>query len=358
MKKAARLLIPFLITAVALWLAFHNVTLDGLGDSFARASYFPAVLVFIAFFAAHFFFRSLRWRYLLPPEPSGSSTTLRQLFDSMMLGNLATFLFPFRMGEFIRPLILSRWTSYSFSTAFVSVVIERFFDLSAVLLAFAAIVPMLPDVNPALMNGAIALATLSAGLFAFLVCACLCPTFTSEAVKFFSRYLPEKLARLVDHFTGDLIRGASVVKTPSRLGMIVLLTAVVWAFAWLQFYALLFIFPHEHSILLSVALGVCVALAIAAPSAPGFLGAFQLGCEAAFVLVYPNSQWVQSSNGTYSLSADGGAYSLLIHLSTYVLFISIGFWLLRAHGLKLFDLKSAAEGGKKVEAGEASRAVV
>lgn len=358
MKKAARLLIPFVITGVALWLAFHNVTLDGLGDSFARAQYFPAVPIFLMLFLAHFFFRSLRWRYLLPAAPNGTPTTLRQLFDSMMLGNLATFIFPFRLGEFIRPLILSRWTSYSFSTAFVSVVIERFFDLSAVLLAFAAMVPMLPDVHPALMKGALALATLSGGIFVFLVCACLCPKFTTDAVRFFSRHLPDKLSRFVDNFTGDLIRGAAVVKTPSQLGMIVLLTVLVWAFAWLQFYALLFIFPHEHSLLLAVALGVCVALAIAAPSAPGFLGAFQLGCEAAFVLVYPNSPWVQSANGTYSLSADGGAYSLLIHLFSYILFIGIGFWLLRVHGLKLFDLKSAAESGSKAEAEEASGAVV
>jgi uncharacterized protein (TIRG00374 family) len=347
MKNVLRLAIPFLITAFALYWAFHDVTLDGLGSSFARAQYFPGILGFLAFFAVHFYFRSLRWRYLLPEAPSGKAIPLRQLFDSMMLGNLATFVFPFRLGEFIRPLILSRWTSYSFSTAFVSVVIERFFDLAAVLLAFAAILPFFPSVDAKLMSGALALATLSGGLFIFLVCGSLFPSVTKKTVEAFSRFLPKKLANIVDHFASDLIRGASVVKTPSRLFMIIVLTAVVWAFAWLQFYALLFIFPHEQSLLLSVARGVCVALAIAAPSAPGFLGAFQLGCEAAFILVCPGSGWVQLKDGSYSLSADGGVYSLVVNLLSYVLFIGIGFWLLRLHGLSLFDLKKAAQTGKE-----------
>ena len=353
MKNVLRLAIPFLITALALYWALHDVTLDGLGNSFARAQYFPGLLGFLLCFAVHFYFRSLRWRYLLPEAPSGTCIPLRQLFDSMMLGNLATFVFPFRLGEFIRPLIFSRWTSYSFSTAFVSVVIERFFDLAAVLLAFAAILPFFPSVDSKLMSGALALATLSAGLFVFLVCGSLFPNITQKTVRAFTRFLPGKIAHMVDNFTGDLIRGASVVRTPSRLFMIVVLTAIVWAFAWLQFYALLFIFPHEQSLLLCVALGVCVALAIAAPSAPGFLGAFQVGCQAAFVLVCPDSGWLQLKDGTHSLSADGGVYSLLANLLSYVLFIGIGFWLLRIHGLSLFDLKKAAKTSQESSDGNA-----
>ena len=299
MKKAIRILLPFIITAVALWWAFGEFAVDcaarnsaiagllsslfGLtpdghscGDligSFAQAKAFPAIIPFLLCFAAHFFFRSLRWRYLLPEAPGESRASLRQLFDSMMLGNLATFIFPFRLGEFIRPLILSRWTTYSFSSAFVSVVIERFFDLATVLLSFAFIIGS-REVSSGVMAGAMALAVMSAGLLVFLVFACLLPDFTKRSVLFFSSRLPHKLSSLIEHFTGDLIRGASVVKTPSRLAAILLLTVIVWSFAWLQFYVMLYVFPWEQgweqSLELSVGLGVLVALAIAAPSVPGF----------------------------------------------------------------------------------------
>ncbi len=344
MKKAFRLLLPFLITALALWFVFDGVRWEDLRDSFARARLLPAIVPFLLFFAAHFFFRSLRWRYLLPDGANGARPSIRQLFDSMMLGNLATFIFPFRLGEFIRPLILSRWTGYSFSTCFVSVVIERFFDLSVVLLSFAAIIPLFPSVDPTVVKGALALATLSGGLLLFLVFGCLLPDFTKKAVRVCTSFLPERLKGLVERFTHDLILGASVVKTPSRLLLIIGLSGVVWAFAWLQFYAMLFIFPdNQPSLLLSVALGVFVALAIAAPTAPGFLGAFQAGCVLAFSLFgYPE--------------VDGKAYSLVIHLLSYALFIGIGFWLLRRHDLSLFDLKNAASQREGEGEGAAARA--
>ncbi len=359
MKKAIKVFLPFIITAVALWWAFgefavdcaaRNSTLSGiltgtfglvadghscndLVTSFSEAKVFPAAVPFLFCFAAHFFFRSLRWRYLLPAQAEGSQVSLRQLFDSMMLGNLATFIFPFRLGEFIRPLILSRWTKYSFSSAFVSVVIERFFDLATVLLSFAFIIGS-REVSPAVMAGATALAVMSAGLLVFLVFACILPDFTKRCVLFFSSRMPAKIAALIERFTGDLIRGASVVKTPSRLVAILLLTVIVWSFAWLQFYFMLFVFPWDQglpqSLELSVGLGVLVALAIAAPSVPGFFGTFQAGCKAAFQL-FGYSSWAFIS-----------AYSIVMHLVTYVLFVSIGFLLLRKHDLKLFDLKKAA----------------
>jgi uncharacterized membrane protein YbhN (UPF0104 family) len=115
--------------------------------------------------------------------------------------------------------------------------------------------------------------------------------------------------------------------------MIIGLTALVWFTAYLQFQVILWMFPFNQSFLLSVALGVFVALAIALPSAPGFVGVFQIGCVAAASLfAYPES--------------DAKVYSLVAHGLTYVLMIIIGFWLLTVHDLNLFELKKAAEQGE------------
>jgi hypothetical protein len=250
----------------------------------------------------------------------------------MMLGNLATFLLPFRLGEFIRPLVLTRWTEYSFASSFASVVIERFFDLSAVLLSFVVIVQMLPDLPQWLHVAALSLGTISLGLLLFLVGACLFPSLIVRCVRFFLAPLPTTIEQRLLRFVSDLVDGAAVIRTPSRLLAILGLTAVVWLTAYLQFYALLFMFPFNTSFLLSVALGVFVALAIALPSAPGFLGVFQIGCVAAFNLfLYP--------------STDAQVYSIIAHALTYALTIVIGFWLIAAHNLNLFELKKAAEQG-------------
>jgi uncharacterized protein (TIRG00374 family) len=328
MKKLVQIVVGCLVSAAMLYVAFKDVELQAIKDSFARAAWWP-VFPFLGFFVLHYFFRSLRWRCLLP-QAKGAQPSLRMLFDSMMLGNLATFLLPFRLGEFIRPLVLTRWSEYSFASSFISVVIERFFDLSAVLISFVVIVQLLPDLPEWLHVAAYSLGGVSVALLLFLVGGCLFPQAISTLVSLCVRPLPSRLGGWISRFAGDLVGGAMVIRTPSRLCAILLLTAAVWLTAYLQFYSLLFMFPFNTSFLLSVALGVFVALAIALPSAPGFVGVFQVGCVAAFNLF------------SYPIS-DAQVFSIIVHAITYALFISIGFWLIAIHNLNLLELKRAAE---------------
>jgi uncharacterized protein (TIRG00374 family) len=315
-----------------LYLVFGDTEYAQLAASFERISWWP-VVPFGLLFAAHYILRAIRWRYLLPnDELAGPS--IRQLFDSIILGNLATCILPFRLGEFIRPLVLTRWTTYGFGSAFISVVIERFFDLATVLISFFVIVQLLPDLPDGLHIAAYSLGSLAFALLVFIVGGCLFPGVIERIVALCVAPLPRGLANFVKRFCGDLLRGAAVIKTPSRLCIILLLTALVWLTAYLQFQVVLLMFPFNQSFLLSVTLGVFVALAIAVPSAPGFVGVFQMGCVAAASLfAYPE--------------ADAKVYSLVVHGLTYLMMISVGFWLLAIHDLNLFELKKAAEKGKE-----------
>lgn len=329
MKKLIQLLVGCSVSAVMMYMAFKDLDVVQLQENISKLRWWP-VLPFLALFAAHFYFRALRWRLLLPAS-QGEQPGLRKLFDAMMLGNLATFLLPLRLGEFVRPLMLSRWSEYSFASSFISVVIERFFDLSAVLITFAIVVPLLPQLPDWATLGAYSLGTLALGLLMFLILGCLFPTFIRSLVALFVKPLPDSFAAFVSRFSGDLLTGASVIKTPTRLFGIVALTGLVWLSSFLQFYSLLFMFPDEQqSFLLSVTLCVFVALAVALPSAPGFVGVYQMACVAAATLF------------AYSLSA-AQLYSILTHLITFVMVIGIGFWVLAVHDLKFFELKKAAE---------------
>lgn len=332
MKRVIQILVGCGVSASMLYIAFRDVDVARLKESFLQISVWP-ILPFVAIFLAHFYFRSLRWRFLLP-QTQGEVPSLRKLFDSIILGNLASFLLPFRLGEFIRPLVLCRWTEYSFASAFISVIMERFFDLSAVLISFFALVHMLPDLPSWLHLAAYSLGSMAVVLLVFLVGGCLAPTLISKLVGVCASILPPTMEKFVAHFTNDLLKGAAVIKTPKRLAAVIALTGGVWVTTFLQFYALLFIFDFDHSLLLSVTLGVFVALAVALPSAPGFVGVFQFGCVAATSLfAYP--------------SAAAQVYSLVVHALTFVMLIVIGFWLLSVHNLNLFELKRAAEKGQQ-----------
>lgn len=329
MKKMAQLVVGCSVSAVMMYMAFKDLDVVQLQDNISKLTLWP-ILPFLALFLLHYYLRSLRWRLLLPAQ-QGETVSLRKLFDSMMVGNLATFLLPLRLGEFIRPLMLTRLSQYSFASSFISVVIERFFDLSAVLISFAIVIQLLPALPSWATVAAYSLGMLALCLLLFLVFGCLFPSFIRSLVAVFVKPLPDKLGAFVSRFLGDLLTGAAVIATPSRLVAIVGLTALIWLSSFLQFYGLLFMFPHEpQSFLLGVTLCVFVSLAVALPSAPGFVGVFQMGCVAAAALF------------AYSVSA-AQLYSILVHLLTFVMVIAMGFWVLTVHDLNLFELKKAAE---------------
>jgi hypothetical protein len=156
------------------------------------------------------------------------------------------------------------------------------------------------------------------------------PSFIRSVVAFFLKPLPAGASKVLGKFLNDLIDGAAVIKTPARMFAIVGLTVVIWATAYLQFWSVFLMFPEQPSLLLmSVAVGVFVALAIAIPSAPGFVGVWQFGCvEACKLFAYPE--------------ADAQAFSLVSHFISYVVPVGIGFWLLTIHGMSFGDLKKTA----------------
>ena len=329
MKRVLQIIVGIVVSLGALLWAFRDINFVQLQEAFWSISWWPLV-PYLLLFGIHFICRSFRWRLLLP-DPAGEGPSIRMLFDSIMLGNLATFLLPFRLGEFIRPLVLTRWSQYRFGAAFVSVVIERFFDLSSALLSFGIVLSFIPGIPSWMQVTAYALGSMAIALLIFLVAACFLPEVIESLIVLCMRPLPKKLSGHLESFLIDLVHGAKVIKTPRRLFGILALTSAVWLTTFLQFYALLFIFPDQNtSFGLAMTLGVFVALAVAAPSVPGFLGVFQLGCIAAFELFsYPPSA--------------AQVYSVVMHGITYLSIVSVGSLLLLSHNLSLFELKRAVE---------------
>jgi uncharacterized protein (TIRG00374 family) len=329
MKKGTQLILGCAISAVMLYVAFKDIDFSKVGQSLSGVKLWP-LLLFVLFCGIHLFTRSFRWRYLLPPA-QGEQVPVRTLFDAFMLGGFSSLVLPGRVGEFIRPLILSKWSSYSFGTSFISVVIERFFDLSAVLVTFALLATTALPLPEWATIAAYSLGGMALCLLLFMILSCMAPAFIHSCIAFFLKPLPERISGLLGKFLNDLIDGAAVIKTPTRMLMVVGLTIIVWGSAYLQFWAIFLMFPEEPSLLLlSVAVGVFVALAIAIPSAPGFVGVWQLGCvEACKLFAYPE--------------ADAQAFSLVSHFASYVLSVGIGFWLLTIHGMSFADLKKSAE---------------
>lgn len=289
-----------------------------------------AILPSLLIWFVHMAVRSYRWRFLLPP---GEAVPFRRLFDAFMVGVFATFVLPFRAGEFARPLYLRRYSQYSFLTCFVSVVVERFFDLATVLLGFAVMVAFVPDLPPWAAVGAQGLTMLALVIFIVLLASAFFPGTLSSLYSWVSRPFPPSLARLGRRILDDLLQGARVLKSPLNLLRVIFLSLAVWGSAFVCFYVFFFFFRVEPSALAALSVTVIVALAVAAPSAPGFLGPYEIGCVASFVL--------------FGLGENlGTAYAIVTHVFQYVVFVLYGLYVLNRDALGVGELKKAEDSGE------------
>ena len=283
--------------------------------------FFPVTLVFFL----HHSLRSLRWRLLIQ---DGEGIGFQKLFEGIIIGNFANFILPLRAGEFVRPFMLSRQTDIQFGASFVSIVIERFFDLTTVLLLFGVTLLMLelPDWT---VHGAIALGSIVVGIIIFITLGTFLPVQLMRIVDFFLRFFPEALAKPLRAFVSEFLRGAKVINSAPKFAKIILLTLAVWG-SWIVFgYVSLALIDGPVTWELSLALTVIVALAVAAPSAPGFIGIYQTGCIAAFL----------ACGSTQELAV---AYAILSHLFQYVIYIALGIFILFKNNLSMRELQASS----------------
>lgn len=280
-------------------------------------------------FLVQVYLRALRWRYLLPPH--FQSVGDRELFDAIMVGQLANFILPLRAGEFARPAMLAKISPVDFGNGFGSVVLERLFDLLAVLVAFAVVVQGLPGLPGWVIVGAESLFWLAIVITVFFVVAVSLPRHSKALAhrliavpgRYLSRHLNEALAR----FTDGVFNSAEVLRSPTQTIAVVLYTVAVWFGTYIFFYFTFSAMGWEPDLFQSVALTVIVALSVAAPSAPGFVGVYQTACVAGFVLFGGSA-------------ADGLAFSVVNHILQYVLISVIGTAVLYIRGLNLKSVTS------------------
>ena len=291
----------------------------------SKAMHFWPLIPLTIIQVLHYMLRAYRWRFLLA---GGEKTSFSLLFDAILIGTLATFILPLRAGEFIRPFVLAREAqpAISFPAAFTSVVIERFFDLAIVLATFALVLLFIPEVPDWVHNGAYALSCLGFGIFLFILMGILMPHFLLNSMQFILKPFPEGIKKFFLGISREFIAGAHVLKSPRNLSLTILTSLLVWGTNYLFFYAGFYLLDIPGTLLIATTTAVIVALAVAAPSAPGFVGVIQVSCIAAFAL--------------FGLSKDlAAAYSILIHIFQYLFVCSLGCYGLLKRNLSLVQLQ-------------------
>ena len=288
------------------------------------ASLLPFIPAFFLI-CGQFVLRAWRWRFLLPEIENRPS--LRTLFDAFMGGNFATYILPGRVGEFVRPFLLWRHGKYPFATAFVSVVIERFFDLATVLLSFAILLNFLPHLDPLIYSGAKIFGLLAIAICGVMLAGIFFPEQLLTVTRRTEVVLPVRAVAALEKFVNDLLAGLTVLQDKKNLAAVVTSSIAIWVSNYIIYTIFLYTVPITPSFLMGASVAVIIALAVALPSSPGFVGVYQ----AASILGLK----------VFGVSPEvGAAFGIITHIFQYLIVVGYGFVLLNRYNMNVSDLQA------------------
>ena len=331
MKHKILVIFGLLIAIGCFAISLRGTTLSGLGEAFRQADYrtLPVLLLLLAGF---YLLKTLRWSWLLAPT---ARLTVRQLLPPMLIGFGANNLLPAHLGEFVRVYELRRRYGISPAIGLSTVVLERVFDVLAILALFATGVAFSPDLPPGYHRSALVMSggafVVVLGIVAYLIWT---EWFLGLAAMILRRtpYMP---SAVTEKLVGMLRTGADGLAS-LRSGRMVAALAANSLAQWLLNGMIAYVSLRAFGIPVTPAAGLIVtgvtAAAVTIPSTPGYFGVIQ----ACFQI----SMRAQAENPPASLVFGASIY---YQLSMFIPVTCLGLFFLLRSGQHLSDLRDSAD---------------
>lgn len=329
------------IPVVAVLYTVHDVDLREVGEQIAGANPW-LVLLMGAVQVAGLWVRAIRWRWLalsLAPEP----LPLRPLFRATALAFMAINVLPFRIGELARPWLLARETPVRGSAALGTLVLERAIDFTCVSLLGGLVVFLHASGMPAwVRSGSLIFAILTCVPVGLIAALRIDEQGTLALIGGLLRPFPPALRERALDVATEVCRGLAGLRSARAVARVVLYSALLWGVVLpapflLGLYAFDLPLPIETALIATVTANVFVALAVAAPSAPGFFGVFHFACREAL--------------GLFGIGRSAAvAYGTIVHLTYWVPVTVIGVVIAAGTGARMSELADAVLGKARSDA--------
>jgi glycosyltransferase 2 family protein len=311
-----------LISGVALWLVLQTIDVGEAVAVIGRAN--PAfLLAIIGVVAVQATLRAWRWSILIPVRDGGPRPATLRLLPPMLVGYLGNTVLPARLGEPMRAVIAARRERIGMTEALGSVLVERLVDIAmlAVVGFTAALIVAGPAWTIQLLGAAAAVGV--AGMLVLLTVGLEPLLRLADRVGLGNRPVVRDLAaRFVATLGGRSRRGALL----AAAGISVAAWILDAGSFWLAAHAVGVDLPYLAA---AVVDGVSV-MGTALPSAPGFVGTFDLAASGtAGALGVPGAQAL--------------AMAVVVHVMTLVPLALGGAVSLAAMGASLGEVAHAAE---------------
>jgi uncharacterized protein (TIRG00374 family) len=270
--RIGKLLLSLAVGGAFLVLAFRNVDHEQLRDAFAHLDarwLVPAVCLSLLLQV----FRAWRWQLELRPLARVPFATL---WVVVSVAYMTINLLPIRMGEVVRPWLLSRRSTVSFSNVVGNLIVEKTVD-SAVIVFYILLGLLTTENLPAwVRRGAVvpAVAFVALALVIVLIWR------KGEAVveRRAARWLPERFRARVVGVARALVDGMRVLGHPALVAAVFAVSILLWSIpilsSWVMIRAFHLAVPFNAALIVFIFIGFGTAL----PQAPGMIGTFQYAC--------------------------------------------------------------------------------
>ncbi len=298
------------VTLAFSWVALSDINLTLAWHALRASDLWWLVVAFVAFALGNLA-RALRWRSLFA---AGRRPPLTVVANAMLVGYLYNNILPARAGEAARVVVLTQRSDTSPVEIVGTVVLERIYDVLAILVIFFASEHWLPHVSwfEAAAIAAIALASVIAcAAVALAVYGDRPLRLLLQPLRRFSRFSGARLERTID----ELVHGLSGLRHPLLALEAFLWTIAAWAFTALCAYLVSLAFHLGLPFTCGVLVAVAVGLGMILPSPPAAVGVFE---GAALIAL--------SAFGVPHSAAL--PYAVVLHLVNFVPFVIVGALLL------------------------------
>jgi len=324
-SRILHLVIALLVSIGFLYLAFRNVKLDELGAALQRinASW---LLVAIVVSLLIMVFRAWRWQLELRPL---EHVPFGRLWVIISVAYMAINLLPVRIGEIVRPWLLSRRSRVSFSSVVGNVVLEKTMD--SLIIVFYILLGLLTVENlPVWVRRGAMVPAIAAALLVSLVIL-----FWWRGEAFVDRWLlhrlPQGFGRKLKKVLAAMADGMRIIPNPMLLLSVFLVSLTMWFLPILSSYIMIRAFDFPVPFGAALVVFIFIGFGTALPNLPGMIGPYQYACQLAL--------------GLFGVSeVDALAYGLVLNAVQFLTLVAQGLLALPIAGVSLAEIRRAREG--------------
>ena len=278
MNKRWQVLIGVVVSIGFIALALRGLELASVARYLGEANYawlIPGILVyFLAVWA-----RTWRWHYLLRPV---KVVSLSRLFPLVCIGYFGNNVYPARIGEVLRAFGLRSMEGIPVSTSLATIIVERVFDgLVMLLFVFLALpfvgIEHIPTIYRATI---IAFSILFLAALLIFLWMALDPQRVIALYTFLAdRLIPKRARPKLDALFYRFLDGLSFLRSGRDVFMVFLTSVVIWLTETVKYWFVMHAFPFSVSFIGLMLMNGVVNLATTLPSAPGYIGTFEVGAR-------------------------------------------------------------------------------